>query len=98
MPTPLDHVLRAKRREIMRDELEIVERWPISPGQVPPGAKRPRLYLYAGGVKYQFIVGDLDGWIDILEVVYTKAREKDPSVRMPEIRREGIGNPLMDVV
>ncbi len=98
VPTPLDHLLRAKRREIPRSSLDAVERWPISAGHIPPGAKRPRLYLYADGVKYQFIVGDLDGWIDILEVVYTKAHEKDPSVRVPEFRREGINNPLMDVV
>ena len=98
VPTPLDHLLRAKRREIPRDKLEVVERWPISPGHIPPGAKRPRLYLEAEGVRSNFFVGDLDGWIDILEVVYTRAREKDPSAHMPEIRREGISNPLLDVV
>ncbi len=96
VPTPLDHLLGAKRREIPRDRLQIVERWPLNPGHMPPGAKRPRLYLYADGVKYQFIVGDLDAWFDIIEVVFTKAHAQDPTSHVPEFRRQGIENGLMD--
>lgn len=98
VPTVLDHVLGAKRREIMRSDLDVVERWPISPGEIPPGAKRPRLYLVAGGVRYQFLVPELDSWIDILEVAYQRAQEADPHTHMPEFRREGVENGLLDLL
>ncbi|MFZ4755575.1 MAG: hypothetical protein ACOYL4_06140 [Miltoncostaeaceae bacterium] len=97
VPTPLDHLLRAKRREIAREDIEAIERFPLSPGVMPRGAKRPRMYLFANGVRYQFMVPDLDPWIDILEVVYTRAHEADSSVRIPEIRRNGIENALLDL-
>ncbi|MBJ7366342.1 MAG: hypothetical protein JHC53_07040 [Thermoleophilia bacterium] len=98
VPTPLDHLLRAKRREIAREDIEAIERFPLSPGVMPRGAKRPRMYLFANGVRSLFLVPDLDPWSDILEGVYTRAHEADSSVRIPEIRRNGITNALLDLV
>lgn len=98
VPTALDHLLGAKRREIARADLEVVERWPLSPGGMPRGAKRPRLILHANGVRYQVLLPDLDGWFDLLQVFYAKARKGDPGAHMPEFRREGVDNALLEVM
>ena len=98
VPTALDHLLGAKRREILRGDLDAVERWPISPGEMPRGAKRPRMYLWADGVRYQFIVPELDSWIDVLEVAYQRARESDASAHVPEFRRSGVQNGLLELL
>lgn len=98
VPTALDHLLGAKRREIPRERVTAVERWPLSPGVMPRGAKRPRLYIYSDGVRYQFLLPDLDGWFDMLELAYAKAHQEDSTARMPEFRREGVVNGLMDTV
>ena len=46
------------------DDNTVIERWPISPGELPRGAKRPRLYITSQGTRYQFLLPDLDGWIE----------------------------------
>ncbi len=98
VPTPLDHLLMAKRRELPLDRIDIVERWPLSPGEIPRGAKRPRLYITCDGTRYQFLVGDMDGWMDLMEVLYTRRREANPNAHFPEFRREGVENALLDVL
>ncbi|MSO44476.1 MAG: hypothetical protein EXQ74_04075 [Thermoleophilia bacterium] len=98
VPTLLDTVLGAKRREIPRASITAIERWPISPGGMPRGAKRPRMYIYADGVRYQFLFSDLDAWFDLLEVLLRKAQREDPSLPAIEFRRTGIENALLESI
>lgn len=88
VPTVLDHVLGAKRREISLDEISELERFPLGPGDVPPGGKRPRMLIHTPECVYEVMVGDLDAWIDAMRRVYQlRARAGRPY--MPAIRREG---------
>lgn len=94
VPTPLDTVLLAKRREIPLDTLREVERWPISAGAIPDGARRPRVRLHAPECTYEFMVGDMDAWIDALEKLYS-IRRKRGQEHTPAFRREGHDNLLL---
>ena len=84
VPTALDTALRAKRREIALDDIIEIERFPVSPGGMPRGGRRPRMILHTGECAYEFMVSDLDGWIDSLLRVYhlraKKGRPYEPSV------------------
>jgi len=95
IPTPLDHLLGAKRREIPLDDIRAVERWPLSPGEVPRGAKRPRLFIDTADARYIFLPSDLDGWFDLLQLVFYKRSKEDPGSGRPEFRRTGIENGLL---
>lgn len=95
IPTPLDHVLGAKRREIPLDDIRAVERWPLSPGEVPRGAKRPRLYIDTATTRYIFLPSDLDGWFDLIQLVFYKRSKEDPGSGRPEFRRTGVENGLL---
>ncbi|MGA0068803.1 MAG: PH domain-containing protein [Miltoncostaeaceae bacterium] len=95
IPTPLDHLLGAKRREIPLDDIRAVERWPLSPGEVPRGAKRPRLFIDTADTRYIFLPSDLDGWFDLLQLVFYKRSKEDPGSGRPEFRRTGIENGLL---
>jgi hypothetical protein len=95
IPTPLDHVLGAKRREILLDDIRAVERWPLSPGEVPRGAKRPRLYIDTATTRYIFLPSDLDGWFDLIQLVFYKRSKEDPGSGRPEFRRTGVENGLL---
>lgn len=95
VPTPLDHVLGAKRREIPLDDIRAVERWPLSPGEVPRGAKRPRLYIDTAATRYIFLPSDLDGWFDLIQLVFYKRSKEDPGSGRPEFRRAGVENGLL---
>ena len=95
IPTPLDHLLGAKRREIPLDDIRAVERWPLSPGEVPRGAKRPRLYIDTASTRYIFLPSDLDGWFDLLQLVFYKRSKEDPGSGRPEFRRTGVENGLL---
>ena len=95
VPTPLDHLLGAKRREIPLDDIRAVERWPLSPGEVPRGAKRPRLFIDTADTRYIFLPSDLDGWFDLLQLVFYKRSKEDPGSGRPEFRRTGIENGLL---
>jgi hypothetical protein len=87
-PTILDRVLGAKRREILLDEIEELERFPLSPEHFPPGGKRPRLLVHTGACTYEFMVGDLDSWIDgILRVFELRRQAGRPHT--PGVLREG---------
>lgn len=95
VPTPLDTLLRAKRREMRLDDITVVERWPLSPGGIPRGGKRPRLLIHTPQCVYELMVGDLDGWFDAIEKVYHLRRVHTPDAHMPEFRREGVENLMM---
>ncbi len=98
VPTPLDHLMGAKRREIMLDDIRAVERWPLSPGELPRGAKRPRLFIDTADVRYIWLPTDLDGWFDILQLVFYRRSKENPGSGMPEFRRTGLENGLIETV
>lgn len=94
VPTLVDTALRAKRREILLDDITEIERFPVSPGGMPRGGRRPRMLLHTGACVYEFMVGDLDAWIDALEHVY-KLRERHGRPYRPTVTREGYTNMLL---
>ena len=95
LPTPLDTALGAKRREILLDEVSEIERFPISPNSgMPAGGRRPRMMIHTPECTYEFMVGDLDSWIDSLERLYT-LRAKRGKAHAPTITREGYTNLLL---
>lgn len=95
LPTVLDTVLGAKRREIPLDEISEIERFPVSPNSgMPSGGRRPRMLIHTSECTYEFMVGDLDSWIDSLERVYV-LRAKKGKAHMPTITREGYTNLLL---
>lgn len=98
VPTVLDHVLGAKRREIPLDAIRAVERWPLDPGSIPPGGKRPRIFVDTDDARYIFLPTDLDGWFDLLQLAFYKRSKQDPGSGMPEFRRTGVENGLLEVV
>lgn len=87
-PTILDRILGAKRREILLEEIEELERFPLRPEDFPPGGKRPRLLVHAGTCTYELMVGDLDAWIDAILRVYELRRQAGRD-HVPAVRREG---------
>lgn len=93
VPTLVDTALRAKRREILLDDITEIERFPVSPGDMPRGGRRPRMLLHTDTCVYEFMVGDLDAWIDALETVY-KLRERHGRPYRPTVTREGYTNML----
>ncbi len=95
VPTILDTIMRAKRREIPLDDILEVERFPRSPGDMPEGGRRPRLLLHTSECVYEFMVGDLDAWIDSLERIYQR-RVKAGKPHEPTFTREGYVNVLLD--
>jgi len=98
VPTPLDHLLGAKRREIPLDDIRAVERWPLSPGEVPRGAKRPRLFIDTPTTRYIFLPSDIDGWFDLIQLVFYKRSKQNPGSGRPEFRRTGVENGLLITV
>ena len=95
VPTVLDTLLGAKRREIHLDEISEIERFPISAkGGLPPGGRRPRMILHTSECAYELMVGDLDAWIDSLERVYV-LRAKKGKTHRPTITRDGYVNLLL---
>ena len=98
VPTPLDTLMGARRREIPLDDIRAVERWPLSPGELPRGARRPRLFVDTVDVRYIFLPSDLDGWFDILQLVFYKRSRDNPGAGRPEFRRTGVENGLLETV
>jgi hypothetical protein len=96
VPTVLDHALLAKRREIPLGQVTEVERFPVSPADMPVGGKRPRMLIHTDACVYEFMVGDLDAWIDALERVYQRRARETGDDHMPRITREGYVNLLME--
>lgn len=96
VPTLLDTALAGKRREIPLGEVTEIERFPASPGEMPRGGKRPRMLIHTDVCVYEFMVGDLDAWIDALERVYQRRARDTGDEHMPRITREGYVNVLLD--
>jgi hypothetical protein len=94
VPTVLDTVLRAKRRQIPLDEITEVERWPKHPGDIPPGAKRPRVYVHTEACVYELMLPDMDAWFDAIQKVYA-LRAKRGLDYAPTFTREGVENLMM---
>jgi hypothetical protein len=95
-PTVLDTLLGAKRRGIPLDDITEIERFPISPTTgMPRGGKRPRMLIHTRDTIYEFMVPDLDSWIDSLQRVY-ELRGKKGHAHAPTITREGYTNLLLD--
>ncbi len=95
VPTPLDTALLGKRREIPLGALTAIERFPHAVGDAPRSGRRPRIRLHMGETVWEFLVGDLDAWIDLLELVFTRRHARDGAA-VPEILREGHVNILLE--
>jgi hypothetical protein len=95
VPTILDTLMRAKRREILLDDVTEIERFPLRAGDMPLGGRRPRMLLHTPECVYEFMVGDLDGWIDVFELVYRKRRRHGREFT-PRITREDYVNVLLE--
>jgi hypothetical protein len=96
VPTVLDTALQAKRREIPLGDVVEVERFPRSPGDMPPGGRRPRMLIHTDACVYEFLVGDLDAWIDSLEGVYRRRARETGDDYAPRFSREGHVNLLIE--
>jgi hypothetical protein len=94
VPTLLDTALMAKRRQIHLDQVRVIERFPIRSGIMPLGGRRPRMLIHTDDCIYEFMVGDLDAWIDLLERWY-QLRERAGDGPAPPVRREDHVNPLL---
>lgn len=94
IPTPLDRVLQARSREFRLEDVTEIERYPIHVDHNPPGGKRQRMYLHTDECAYQFMVPDLDGWIDMLDIV-ARRRAEERGAAAPVITRDGRENPLV---
>jgi hypothetical protein len=95
VPTIIDTLMRAKRREISLDNLQEIERFPLRPGDMPLGGRRPRMLLHTPECVYEVMVSDLDGWIDVFELVYRKRRRRGRE-HTPRITREDYVNVLLE--
>lgn len=95
VPTPLDLLMGAKRREMLLDQIVEIERWPIAPGTMPRGGRRPRLLVHDHECQYQLLVGDLDSWFDTIELIYHRRARKGRTYR-PKFTREGVENTLLE--
>lgn len=95
-PTPIDTVLGGKRREMALDDIVEVERLPHSPDEILPGGKRPRIIVHTEECGYELMVGDLDAWIDAIEIVYAKRRKNDAAAHVPTVVRTGSTTGLLD--
>lgn len=94
VPTVMDTVLRARRREIALEEIREIERFPLRPGDVPRGGRRPRMLIHTDECVYELMVGDLDAWIDDFERTYQRRAKRGKPYR-PTITREGYVNVLL---
>lgn len=94
VPTILDTAMRAKRREFPLDEITAIERVPKSPDEIIPGAKRPRVVIHTAECGYEFLLSDMDAWIDAFLIVY-RHRAKNGNDYMPEVIREGSTTALL---
>jgi len=91
VPTLLDTGLGAKRREIKLEDVRAIERFPRNPHSIPLGGKRARLMLHTDECVYEFMLPDLDSWIDALEKMFVMRSKRglgDP----PPVLREGVEN------
>jgi hypothetical protein len=95
VPTVLDTFLGGKRREFKLDDIVEVERYPRSPEGMIAGGKRSRMIIFTEGCGYEFMVGDLDAWIDSIELVYAHRRKRG-ATHTPTFTREGSTTELLN--
>ncbi len=95
VPTILDTVLGGRRREFPLDQITEIERQPVSPEGLIPGGRRPRMVIHTAECGYELMVGDLDAWIDALELVYAH-RRRNGSLHVPVVVREGSTSELLN--
>lgn len=93
VPTVLDMLLRAKRREIQLDDLLEIERWPRHVNAHTTAGRRARLLLHTNDCVYELMVSDMDEWIDALQLVF-EHRQRNGREHMPVVSREGYVNML----
>jgi hypothetical protein len=91
VPTVLDTGLGAKRREIKLEDIRTIERFPRNPNSMPPAGRRARLLLHTDECVYEFLLPDLDSWIDALEKMFVM-RSKRGLGDGPPVLREGVEN------
>jgi hypothetical protein len=89
VPTVIDTALGAKRRELRLDDVVEVERYPSHPEGMIPGGKRPRVIIHTADCGYELMVGDIDAWIDAIEIVYAHRVREGISSHVPTVVREG---------
>ena len=94
VPTILDTLLGGKRRELQYDEIVEIERQPKSPNEMNPGGRRPRMVIHTAECGYEFMVGDLDAWIDAIELMYAH-RQKHGHPHRPTVVRESSTSELL---
>lgn len=94
VPTILDTLLGGKRRDFTYDDIVEVERSPASPDEIVAGGRRPRMILRTAECGYEFMVGDLDAWIDAIEIMYAH-RNKHGQPHVPTITRVGSTTALL---
>jgi hypothetical protein len=94
VPTILDTLMGAKRRELLLDDIVEIERLPRHPDGLIPGAKRPRVIISTSECAYEFMFGDIDAWIDAFQIVY-RHRVKHGNPHEPEVLREGSTSELL---
>ncbi len=94
VPTILDTLLGGKRRALRYEDITEVERLPASPDDIVPGGRRPRMVLHTAECGYEFMVGDLDAWIDALEIMYAH-RVKQGQAHSPVVTRTGSTTALL---
>lgn len=94
VPTIIDSALGGKRRELLYDDITEVERYPSSPDGMIPGGKRPRAILHTAECGYELIVGDLDAWIDAIEIIYAH-RNRHGHPYAPTFIRDGSTSALL---
>ena len=87
VPTLLDTAMRAKRREILLDDVAELERVPLGADEMIPGGQRPRLHISTQAVTYVFMTGDNDAWLDAIDLVYDR-RNKRGLPHRPVIKRK----------
>jgi hypothetical protein len=91
VPTPLDTGLGAKRREILLGDIRTLERFPRNPNSMSHGGKRARMLIHTDECVYEFMVPDLDSWIDTMEKMFVLREQRGDGPR-PPVLREGIEN------
>lgn len=98
VPTPLDMLLRAKRREIPLDAITHITREPRDVGGAAPGGRRARVVIGDAACDYQVMLGDIDNWIDMIELVTNRRRGKVARPEKIVVGRENYVNPLTAVM
>ena len=94
VPTPLDRLLGGRAHEMHLDRVAQFERWPEAPGDPPRGGRRPRMLVHTEECVYQFVLPDLDGWLDAVEKVYVLRAKRGDAYR-PTFRRAESDNLML---